>query len=91
MAVFFLLLICFQQISENIGKQTHWKPVPSDNFRRSAVRDGYDAPNRPFFVKLKDKNGYYCGGSLISKDYVITAGHCVQGKLRKFPVFLIQK
>ena len=40
---------------------------------------GGDVTNQdwPMMVSLADRNGHFCGGTLIASDIVVTAGHCV--------------
>jgi len=33
----------------------------------------------PWMVAMLFKGHYYCGGTLISDKYVVTAAHCVRG------------
>lgn len=45
---------------------------------------GTEARDWPWMVSLSDRknnyNGHFCGGSLISPDWVITAAHCLEGE-----------
>ena len=33
----------------------------------------------PYSVSLQDRDGHFCGGSLVARDVVLTAAHCLTG------------
>lgn len=47
----------------------------------------------PYIVSLQDKDGHVCGGSLIKKNWILTAGHCVSDdiKLKKIVVGMLSQ
>lgn len=42
----------------------------------------------PFMVSLQDNWGHFCGGSLIAKNWVLTAGHCAASAPKKVVIGL---
>ena len=60
-------------------------------FRRISVLNfiinGFDSPApRPFFAKLLIDD-YFCGATIIDKNFAVTAAHCIFLRSRKFTNF----
>ena len=63
------LRVCFQSSPEN--NKFYKKPL------LNLIVNGIDAPSpRPFFAKIVVRD-YFCGATIISSVFAITAAHCV--------------
>ncbi|XP_049825226.1 brachyurin-like isoform X3 [Aethina tumida] len=60
-----------RRVSENVTEYTKL-------FQQSRIIGGTEAPKHssPWQAALRINNKYLCGGSLVSKKFVLTAGHC---------------
>ena len=71
----FSFLIFLPQIIE--PQEKHSKNIGPES--RSAIVNGYDSPDRPFYVRVEitstEETGF-CGGSVITPSRVLTAAHC---------------
>ncbi|XP_071516902.1 brachyurin-like [Panulirus ornatus] len=88
--VAFLVLLALASASGNpaAGKEWHWKspkplvpPRGAPRTEESRIVGGYEAiPHSwPHQVALFIDDGFFCGGSLISAEWVLTAAHCMYG------------
>merc|ERR1712045_72077 len=59
---------------------------PAIRFADSKIIGGSEAPKHefPWQISLRNLGSHICGGSIINKNQVITAAHCVEGSS---PVF----
>ncbi|XP_050738551.1 chymotrypsin BII-like [Eriocheir sinensis] len=83
-----LLLLCAAAASGNpaAGKSWHWKSpkplvTPIGPVKSSRIVGGVEATPHtwPHQVALFIDDMYFCGGSLISNEWVLTAAHCMDG------------
>ncbi|XP_050738548.1 chymotrypsin BII-like [Eriocheir sinensis] len=83
-----LLLLCFSASSGNPAaeKQWRWKfprpqVTPLKPAKASRIVGGFEAAPHswPHQVALFIDDTFFCGGSLISNEWVLTAAHCMDG------------
>ena len=72
-----VLALIFLSVALNVAAQE----TKTDTEARSII-GGRDAPRHPFYVFLLLKEGYsdgafQCGGTILSKNVVVTAAHCL--------------
>ncbi|XP_059060060.1 trypsin-3-like [Achroia grisella] len=53
--------------------------IPEENYEKIVGGVETDIEKRPYQVALILDNKYFCGGFIISENYVLTAAHCAEG------------
>lgn len=81
--IFFMLWILYvDSLFIDNENDTKFEPItarPLKYFPQPRIVGGQNAKNNqfPYQISLRLNNYHICGGSIISKNYVITAAHCV--------------
>lgn len=76
--------ICISQTTKLSYRNLYKQPIKTIANPRPRIIGGQEAtphsiPWQAFLEVYSSSGGWYCGGSLISANYVVTAGHCGDG------------
>ncbi|XP_064546255.1 serine protease 1-like [Drosophila montana] len=78
MKVFILLALALSAVSAEFLKQVHPKDLPKSTKIEGRIVNGYPATEgkAPYAVGLSFNGEWWCSGSIIAHDWVLTAAHC---------------
>ncbi|KAL7529515.1 hypothetical protein ACHAWF_003008 [Thalassiosira exigua] len=65
-----------QGSSDDGQSQSSSTPLELDKHLRIVNRVPAEEDKYPFVVSLQDRWGHFCGGTMVSRDVVLTAAHC---------------
>ncbi|KAF4521343.1 hypothetical protein B566_EDAN006931 [Ephemera danica] len=76
-----LRVVCLLALIACAFARNPYYVAPQYNEDGSRIVNGTDAPpgKYPFMVSYQGNNRHSCGGSILNAEWVLTAGHCVEG------------